>query len=256
MLQSPSLNAPARCQPSSRIDRTITLVVLAILVAGVYLVLQPFLSAIAWAAILVATTWPVFHWMVSRAGPPGGRGDDDDAADPHGRRRAVRDRRLDARGERRSPGRIRARRHRARPAGAAGSGSGSIPLVGERASAYWASFAHDTGGLARGAPRFVEPLRAFAFRAGAVVGEGLLQLTLSVLIAFFFYRDGEAIMARVRAAVTRISPDARRAHARRGGRDDARGGVRHPRHRARAGRADGDRPLHRRLQGGAAARAW
>ncbi len=43
-------------------------------------------------------------------------------------------------------------------------------------------------------------------RAGAVVGDGLLQLTLSVLIAFFFYRDGEAIMARVRGAVSRISP--------------------------------------------------
>ena len=37
-------------QAPSRIDRTITLVVLALLVAGVYLVLQPFLSAIAWAA--------------------------------------------------------------------------------------------------------------------------------------------------------------------------------------------------------------
>ncbi len=39
-----------------------------------------------------------------------------------------------------------------------------------------------------------------------MVGEGLLQLTLSVLIAFFFYRDGEAIMARVRGAVNRIAP--------------------------------------------------
>ena len=57
-------------QAPSRIDRIITLVVLALLAAGVYLVLQPFLSAIAWAAILVATTWPVFHWMVSRAGRP------------------------------------------------------------------------------------------------------------------------------------------------------------------------------------------
>jgi hypothetical protein len=44
--------------------------VLAVLVAGVYLVLQPFLSAIAWARSSVATTWPVFHWMVSRAGRP------------------------------------------------------------------------------------------------------------------------------------------------------------------------------------------
>jgi len=57
-------------QAPSRIDRTITLVVLAVLVGGVYLVLAPFLSAIAWAAILAATTWPVFHWMVRRAGRP------------------------------------------------------------------------------------------------------------------------------------------------------------------------------------------
>ena len=49
-------------------------------------------------------------------------------------------------------------------------------------------------------------MRNFAFKSGAVVGEGLLQLTLSVLIAFFFFRDGDAIMARVRGAVSRIAP--------------------------------------------------
>ena len=58
----------------SRIDESITLVVLAVLVVGVYLVLQPFLSAIVWAAILAATTWPLFDWMVRRARPPGRRG--------------------------------------------------------------------------------------------------------------------------------------------------------------------------------------
>jgi hypothetical protein len=47
-----------------------------------------------------------------------------------------------------------------------------IPLIGERASAYWLTLAHDTGGLLEELRRFVEPLRAFAFRAGAVVGEG------------------------------------------------------------------------------------
>ena len=79
-------------------------------------------------------------------------------------------------------------------------------MVGERAAAYWASFAHDGAGLMDELRRFVDPLRTFGFKAGAVVGDGLLQLTLSVLIAFFFFRDGEAIMARVRGAVSRIAP--------------------------------------------------
>ena len=59
--------------PPSRIDRTITLVVLAVLVAGVYLVLRPFVSAIVWAAILAATTWPLFDWMERRTGPASAR---------------------------------------------------------------------------------------------------------------------------------------------------------------------------------------
>jgi predicted PurR-regulated permease PerM len=189
----------------SRIDRTITLVVLAVLVAGVYLVLQPFLSAIAWAAILVATTWPVFHWLVRRTGQP--------AASATlmtvlilmvvvapfvivGATLAENAERVGdyARGviERGPP---------APPAWVS-----KIPLVGERASAYWATLSHDTAGLLEEMRRFLDPVRQFAFRLGAVVGDGLLQLTLSVLIAFFFYRDGEAIMARVRAAVERISP--------------------------------------------------
>src|SRR3982074_2735132 len=57
--------------PPSRIDPIITPVVPAVLIGGVYLVLQPFLSAILWAAILAATTWPLFHWMVRRTGRPG-----------------------------------------------------------------------------------------------------------------------------------------------------------------------------------------
>src|SRR5664279_5505368 len=44
-------------------DQTITLAVLAVLVVGVFLVLQPFISAIVWAAILAATVWPVFAWL-------------------------------------------------------------------------------------------------------------------------------------------------------------------------------------------------
>lgn len=191
--------------PPSRIDRTITLVVLAVLIGGVYLVLQPFLSAIVWAAILVATTWPLFHWMVRRAGRPAiaatvmtlliltvvvapfvivGATLAENA-----------DRLIDftrnviERGPPDPPAWL-----------------GRLPLIGERATAYWASFAHDGVGLLAELQGLVDPLRQFGFKAGAVVGDGLLQLTLSVLIAFFFFRDGEAIMARVRGAVSRIAP--------------------------------------------------
>src|SRR5664279_578267 len=50
----------------SRTDEMILLAVLAILVTGVYLVINPFLSAMVWAAVLAATTWPVFSWMRHR----------------------------------------------------------------------------------------------------------------------------------------------------------------------------------------------
>ena len=131
---------------------------------------------------------------------------------------------------------------------------GKLPLIGERAVDYWASFAHDGAGLLVELKRLVDPLREFGFKAGAVVGDGLLQLTLSVLIAFFFYpRRRSDHGARARRGEPHCA-DARPAHARGRGCDDARRRVRHSRHGARAGRADGDRSLHRRHQGGAAAR--
>ena len=42
-----------------QIDRTLTLVVLVLLIAGCVLVLLPFVTAIIWAAILCATIWPL-----------------------------------------------------------------------------------------------------------------------------------------------------------------------------------------------------
>ena len=39
--------------PPSRIDQALTLAVLAILIAGCFFVLQPFITALVWAAILI-----------------------------------------------------------------------------------------------------------------------------------------------------------------------------------------------------------
>ncbi|MFO1414933.1 MAG: AI-2E family transporter [Burkholderiales bacterium] len=191
--------------PPSRIDRTLTLVVLAVLIAGVYLVLRPFISAIVWAAILAATTWPLFDWIERRSGRPALAATvmtliilmvvvapfvivGATLAENFDRMSDFAKKVIES-GLPDPPAWV-----------------SELPLVGERAAAYWAQFAHDGMGLLAELRRFVDPLRSFALTAGAVVGDGLLQLTLSVFIAFFFYKDGLAIVARLRIAVIRISP--------------------------------------------------
>src|SRR4029079_16396637 len=39
---------------------------LAVLIAGCFFVLQPFITALVWAAILYTTTWPMYLFVASR----------------------------------------------------------------------------------------------------------------------------------------------------------------------------------------------
>jgi predicted PurR-regulated permease PerM len=55
--------------------------------------------------------------------------------------------------------------------------------------------------------QYLQPLRTFALASGAAIAQGVLQLTLSILIAFFLYRDGEAVSRRLTATVGRIAGD-------------------------------------------------
>ena len=188
-----------------RIDSTLTFVVLAILIAGCFLVLQPFLTAIVWAAILCVTMWPLFTrvsaWLGGRPGPAAlvmvaliavtmlapfviagvtlaGNTDRVGAAV----RLAIANGPPDP------------------PPWVAG-----LPLVGESVAATWARFAHDTAGLLEEAHAYIEPARNLLLGAGKTVLAGLVQLALSVFIAFFFFRDGEAIIERARGALERLA---------------------------------------------------
>jgi predicted PurR-regulated permease PerM len=188
-----------------RIDSTLTLVVLAIIVVGCFLVLQPFLTAIVWAAILCVTMWPLFTrvsaWLGGRRGLAAGamvaliavtmlaplviagvtlaeNADRVGAAV----RLAIANGPPDP------------------PSWVAG-----LPLVGESVAATWAKFAHDTAGLLEEAHTYIEPARDALLDAGKTVLAGLIQLALSVFIAFFFFRDGEAISQRARGALERLA---------------------------------------------------
>ncbi|MDQ2961808.1 MAG: AI-2E family transporter [Pseudomonadota bacterium] len=196
---------PQKSLQTARIEQWITLAVLAVLIAGCYLVLQPFLSAVLWAIILCCTTWPVFVHLQRITGgrvtlaasivtfvialvvlapfvivgvslaenanqllEQGKRLIDDGPPDP--------------------------------PAWVS-----QIPLIGERVQAYWASIAHDSASLVADLRQYIQPLRTFALASGAAIVQGVLQLTLSILIGFFLYRDGEAISQGLTAGVARIA---------------------------------------------------
>ena len=191
----------------SATDQTITLAVLAILVIGVFLVIQPFLFAVVWAAVLAATTWPVYAWLRGRMAGRSGV-----AATivtviillvlvtpflvvgvtlaENSERVTAFVRGLIELGPPDPPTWVN-----------------ELPIFGERISTYWSSFAHDSEATLVELRKYIEPAKSYALKGGAVVAEGLLQLTLSVLIAFFFFRDGDAIVARLRRAVSRIAPD-------------------------------------------------
>jgi predicted PurR-regulated permease PerM len=49
------------------------------------------------------------------------------------------------------------------------------------------------------------PLKDWAIQAGAVLGHGVVLITFSVFICFFFYRDGPAITARAQAVMERLA---------------------------------------------------
>ena len=188
-----------------RIDSVLTLVVLAILIVGCFLVLQPFLTAIAWAVILCATLWPFFlhltRWLGGRAGPAALilvllititmltpfvivgttiAENADRVSDFF--RSAV---------ENRPP---------EPPAWVA-----ALPLVGEYVAQTWSTFAHDTAKLFDVARQYIEPARKVLIASGTTVLSGILQLTLSIFIAYFFFRDGDAVIGRAHAAIDRIA---------------------------------------------------
>jgi predicted PurR-regulated permease PerM len=81
----------------------------------------------------------------------------------------------------------------------------SIPLVGGYVADRWAELAGDSQRLIEEGQRWIEPATAALGAVGLAIGRGVTELAISILIAFFLYRDRVAFGDRFRAAVVRIA---------------------------------------------------
>ncbi|MEW6513765.1 MAG: AI-2E family transporter [Pseudomonadota bacterium] len=73
----------------------------------------------------------------------------------------------------------------------------TLPLIGEPLDTYWRKLAASQTELTNLGRQLFEPTRNFLTATAKLIGQGLLELTLVVFIAFFFYRDGHKLVAQL-----------------------------------------------------------
>ncbi len=192
---------------SRRYEQILSVVVLSLLVLGCFVVLRPFLAAIIWAFILAISTGPLFSHLYRATGERQtaaalimtialflvllvpfvivGASLAENADELGSALRKF------FTGGLPEP-----------PAWVAG-----IPLVGESLQSYWATVAHDTTRLLQDLTKALRPLAATLPAVGGALLQGVLELTLSILIAFFVFRDGRPIRARAVSIANRLAGD-------------------------------------------------
>ncbi|MGD8478424.1 MAG: AI-2E family transporter, partial [Burkholderiales bacterium] len=79
-----------------------------------------------------------------------------------------------------------------------------VPVIGTNLDEYWRSLAHDGAALVGEARRLLPTLRRVSLGVGEALGSGLIQLGISVFLAFFLYRSGESVGKQLRSAGSRL----------------------------------------------------
>ena len=189
------------------VERLIGLAALALLAIGTFIILRPFISALLWAVIITYSTSGLYRRLLNRLG---------------GRRslaailstllvaavivlplalvsatltesvaRLVADAReiLD-KGITPPPEWLR-----------------DVPLVGVPLRDYWQTVAAGEANLAATAKPYVSVAGGWLLSIVASIGGGILELLLSLVIAFFLYRDGAAAASRLYAVSARIGSE-------------------------------------------------
>jgi predicted PurR-regulated permease PerM len=182
---------------TKRVEITAGLVLVALIAAGCLLVMAPFTSSILWAAIICFATWPM-HVRIERL--CGSRRSLAAAIMttlivvvtvlPFALAASAMDETVSA---------ILSRIQNASTAGLPPPPDwiGRIPLAGDHLQAYWAGLAADSEKGHTFLKTFLDQSKTWLLHRSMDFGIGLLHLCMSVLIAFFFYRDGDRLVDRV-----------------------------------------------------------
>lgn len=194
-----------RRMDSLRSDRLLATVALALLAIGCVYVLAPFLTSLMWAAILASTCWAPLMWLDRMLG---GRrvlaatimtslitifvlgpvltvalGLADNLAELG---RAVSN--MVTSGLPDAPAWLK-----------------DVPVIGQWAFEYWQRLAHDGQRLVAELNKLAKPAQQMALSAGSVVGKGVVDMSISVFLAFFLFLHGEALATRLKVALHRLA---------------------------------------------------
>lgn len=188
----------------NRIDRIASASLIALLITGCFLILQPFFSAILWAIILSFSTWPLYLRL--EKGLAGRKSlasalmvfiiattlilplvllglsfaDNISALLEMARQ-------LLKQGLPEPPLWIK-----------------QLPMPGSVVYEKWQAMAGSSVKLTKILTQYLLPLQSQALQTAAHLGKGILHLSLSVFITFFFYRDGKLLSEKLIALFTRM----------------------------------------------------
>ncbi len=188
---SPKLQISASTR---RMEWFAAIAALALLVLGCVLVLRPFFTALLWAMVITFSTWPLYarlevqlghrRWLaaavmtlllaLSLVVPLAFLSA---TIAEHATRAIDLVRSLIEKGPPAPPGWIV-----------------SLPIVGDEIARNWTELAADSERFAEFVRPYLAAVRNWAIASGLAVGAGVIELTISVIIAFFFYRDGHAVV--------------------------------------------------------------
>jgi len=191
-----------------RVELMATVALVGLLVAGTVLVLRPFIISLILAAVLAYASWPVYEWLLARLHQRTGRAATlmtvlllltlvtpfaimavslvDNAVEL-----------------------LRLLREALnRPLPEPPVWLDSVPLAGAYLEDKWLALMQEEEGalLLQIRQHLLQlPLKNWAITAGSALGQGVVLISFSVLICFFFYRDGSAITARLEAVMEHLA---------------------------------------------------
>ncbi|AKA81982.1 AI-2E family transporter [Pseudomonas synxantha] len=185
-------------------DRLLVQILLLVLFGASFWVMAPFWSALFWGAVLAFASWPLMRlltrwlggreslaagiltlgWMLLVAVPLVWLGFNlaDHVRDAVA---LIKDIQVDGLPE-------------------APSWLGSIPLVGERLAGMWDSIDQQGAALMVSIKPYLGQVGNWLLARSAQIGGGILELTLSLVFVFFFYRDGPRLAMFVHRLLERL----------------------------------------------------